>query len=117
VLFVIVADHLAEYATLKAVGFTDGSLVFIVLQQAVLLAVLGFVPGLLLSYQFYKLAAQGTLLPLQLTLGTCLVVFALTVLMCSEVSWWARVSAHDGAPVLATLPPSDSLSFVGGGSG
>jgi putative ABC transport system permease protein len=103
VLFVNVADHLAEYATLKAVGFTDGSLVFIVLQQAVLLAVLGFVPGLLLSYQFYKLAAQGTLLPLQLTLGTCLVVFALTVLMCSVSGAAAlrKVRTADPAEVFA----------------
>src|SRR5579883_121527 len=41
-----VADHLSEYATLKAIGYGDRYLLMVVFQEALILAVLGFVPGL-----------------------------------------------------------------------
>jgi putative ABC transport system permease protein len=41
ILFVNVAERLPKYATLKAIGFTDRALFSVVLQQAIILAVLG----------------------------------------------------------------------------
>ena len=40
-----VANHLPEYATLKAMGYSGNYLASVVLQQAVALAVLGFLPA------------------------------------------------------------------------
>src|SRR5262249_47541112 len=44
ILFADVSDHLPEYATLKAMGYSNRFLFGVVLQQAVILAALGFVP-------------------------------------------------------------------------
>ena len=48
ILFADVSDHLAEYATLKAMGYPNRYLFGVVFQEAVILAVLGFIPGLLI---------------------------------------------------------------------
>ena len=83
ILFADVCDHAAEYATLKAIGYSNGFLSRVVLQQALALAVLGFVPGLLISMWLYGAASTATRLPLQLTAIQALAVFGLTLLMCS----------------------------------
>ena len=40
-----VADHLPEYATLKAIGYPNRYLSLVVLQESLILAAAGFVPG------------------------------------------------------------------------
>jgi putative ABC transport system permease protein len=77
-----VANHLPQYATLKAIGFSHGYLLRVVLQEALLLAVLGFVPGLLLAWGLYLVTARATLLPLEMTTARAAGVFALTIVMC-----------------------------------
>jgi len=103
VLFVNVAERLPEYATLKAVGFTDGALFGVVLQQAIILAVLGFGVGTVLSRALYAAAADATHLPMILTPATGVLVFALTLLMCSVSGAAAlrKVQAADPAEVFA----------------
>lgn len=66
VLFSDVSDHLAEYATLKAVGYPDGYLFPVVLCQAVVLAVLGYLPGMAASQEVYRLTNKATHLPMDL---------------------------------------------------
>ena len=56
ILFADVSEHIQEYATLKAMGYSDGYLFKVVLQEAAILAVLGFVPGLLVCLALYRLA-------------------------------------------------------------
>lgn len=82
ILFADVSEHLAEYATLRAMGYANRFVSGIVIQQAAILAVLGFLPGLAASAGLYSLAAGATRLPLHLTPGRALTVFALTLLMC-----------------------------------
>jgi putative ABC transport system permease protein len=77
-----VADHLSEFATLKAMGYSNAYLVGVVLQEALLLGAVGFVPGLLFSAVVYWLLSWQTGLPMVLTLGRVGLVFALTVGMC-----------------------------------
>ncbi len=77
-----VADHLAEYATLKAMGYTDGYLARVLIEEALILACLGFIPGYLLSVAVYSIAMHATLIPLSMTLVRTSQVFLLTVLMC-----------------------------------
>ena len=82
ILFTDVSDHLAEYATLKAMGYRNSFLFNVVLSEAAILAVLGFIPGLILCWRLYLLAESATHLPLMLTVPLSLKVLALTVTMC-----------------------------------
>jgi putative ABC transport system permease protein len=83
ILFADVSDHLAEYATLKAMGYSNGFVSGVVVQQAVILAVLGYLPGLAASFWLYRSAGAATRLPMHLTTERCLAVLALTVAMCA----------------------------------
>jgi putative ABC transport system permease protein len=101
ILFSDVSDHLQEYATLKAMGYTDGYLFKVVLQEAGILAVLGFLPGLLLCIGLYRLAGDATSLPIVMTWSRGVAVLALTVGMCSVSGAMAlrKVRAADPADV------------------
>jgi putative ABC transport system permease protein len=83
ILYSDVLERLPEYATLKAIGFSNGYLFRIVLQQALILSILGFIPGLLLSVGVYEIARLGTMLPIRLTVLRLLLVYFLTVVMCT----------------------------------
>jgi len=82
ILFADVSDHLAEYATLKAMGYPDRYLFGVVFQEAVLLAALGYIPGALITAALYRVAGDATNLPMQLSVPLALYVFALAVAMC-----------------------------------
>jgi putative ABC transport system permease protein len=77
-----VADHLAEYATLKAIGYPNRYLSLVVLQEALILAAAGFVPGMLVTFGVYVLLTEITGLPMRLTPGRGGLVLVLTVVMC-----------------------------------
>ena len=47
ILFNEITDQMPQYATMKAVGFSKKFLITLVMKQALLLAILGFIPGLL----------------------------------------------------------------------
>ena len=82
ILYTDVTNHLAEYATLKAMGFTDLYLLKTVLQEALLLATLGFIPGLIISVGLYDLTKDAARLPMATNLGRIIFILSLTVLMC-----------------------------------
>ncbi len=82
VLYSDVSAHLGEYATLKAIGYTNTYLLGIVFQEALLLSILGYIPGFFLSLGVYNLIAQSARLPIYMELGRAIVVFLLTALMC-----------------------------------
>jgi len=77
-----VNDHLGEYATLKAIGYTNAYLTGVVLQEALLLSVIGFIPGLLLSKLVYVVLASLTRLPLDMTFPRGATILGFTMLMC-----------------------------------
>ncbi|MEN9222097.1 MAG: ABC transporter permease DevC [Thermostichus sp. BF3_bins_97] len=82
ILYTDVSDHLAEYATLKAMGYTDGYLLGVVFQEAIFLAGLGYIPAFALAILLYDLTANATLLPVVMTLNRALLVLGLAVTMC-----------------------------------
>jgi len=82
ILFADVSDHLAEYATLKAMGYSNRFVSGVVIQQAVILALLGYLPGLAISMWLYKNAAEATQLPIVMTPERGVTVLLLTILMC-----------------------------------
>jgi len=83
ILYSDVSDHLPEYATLKAMGYTDGYLLRVLFQEALFLAILGFIPGLILSIGLYQLAYSATMLPLFMKLERAISVWILTLIMCT----------------------------------
>lgn len=83
ILYSDVSDHLPEYATLKAMGYGDRYLLGILMQEALLLAVLGYIPGFLLAIGLYQIAYAATLLPIAMKLERTVLVLVLTIVMCS----------------------------------
>ncbi|MBN3897803.1 MAG: ABC transporter permease DevC [Nostoc sp.] len=82
ILYTEVADHLAEYATLKAIGYTQNYLLTVILQEALLLAVLGYFPGIVFALFMYKSAREATLLPVFMSFDRAVMVLFLTMMMC-----------------------------------
>ncbi|MEM8639169.1 MAG: ABC transporter permease DevC [Cyanobacteria bacterium P01_G01_bin.54] len=74
--------HLQEYATFKAMGYHNRYLLGVIFEEAIILAVLGFLPGATLPIGLYHLAAQATALPIRMTASRAVMVFLLTLLMC-----------------------------------
>jgi putative ABC transport system permease protein len=82
VLFTDVSNHLPHYATLKAIGYSDGYLRAIVLHESLILSVLGYLPGAALAWLLYAFTVKATNLPLQMSVGRGAVIVGLTVVMC-----------------------------------
>ncbi len=83
ILFADVSEHLRQYGTLRAMGYKNSFVSGIVLQQAAILAVLGYLPGVAIVYWLYGKAAEATNLPLYLTQERALTVFLMTLAMCA----------------------------------
>ncbi|MGB7412752.1 MAG: ABC transporter permease DevC [Thermosynechococcaceae cyanobacterium] len=98
VLYSDVIEHLPEYATLKAMGFADGALLRVVLQEAMILAVLGFVPGCIASVGVYSLLSSLTKIPLTLRPDVMVQVFVLTVIMCMAAGGIATQKLRQADP-------------------
>jgi putative ABC transport system permease protein len=81
ILYTDVSDHLAEYATLKAMGYGNLYLAQVVIQEAFVLSILGFIPGLGISFFLYNLTKNATLLPLYIW-DKAIPVMLLTMVMC-----------------------------------
>jgi putative ABC transport system permease protein len=82
ILYTEVANHLAQYATLTAMGHPHRFLLGIVAGAAMILSVLGYVPGFLLSLTLYRLTERVTFLPMIFGVAKPLLVFGLTIVMC-----------------------------------
>ena len=82
ILFGDVMNSLPQYATLKAMGYTDRYVIAVVIQQSAILAFVGFIPGVLTSMGLYWLLATVTKLSVFMTTTRALQVLLLTFLMC-----------------------------------
>lgn len=82
ILFGDVMNSLPQYATLKAMGYTDVYVISVVIQQSAILALVGFVPGVLSSMGLYWLLATVTKLSVFMTIERALQVLVLTFVMC-----------------------------------
>ena len=82
ILFADVQTHLSEYATLKAMGYSQGYLRGLIFKEAVILSVLGFLPALGVAELLYGQAEAATQLPMAMTIERAVSVFVMSVLMC-----------------------------------
>jgi putative ABC transport system permease protein len=94
-----VNSHLKEYATFKAMGYSNSYLLGIVFEEALILAIAGFIPGLLISLGLYQIVALGTNLPVAMTVLTATQVIVSTLTMCtiSGIVATSKVQAADPA--------------------
>jgi putative ABC transport system permease protein len=100
VLYSDVSDHLSEYATLKAIGYSNRSLLLVIFQEAIFLAVLGYIPGFIATLGMYQLLTTLTKLELIMTVALALNVFILTLAMC-------LISAAIASNKLRAADPAD----------
>jgi putative ABC transport system permease protein len=82
IMFTDLSDFLPQYATLKAIGYTNRFMVMVALQQALFYALLAFWPAWLVGIAIFAAVGEAALLPMRMTLGLTLAGLALTVGMC-----------------------------------
>ncbi|HEY9669889.1 MAG TPA: ABC transporter permease [Waterburya sp.] len=82
ILYSSVTDHLKEFGTLKAMGASDWTVYSVIIEQAVWMAVMGYIPSMALCYGVatWTYATQGILI--LITPVSSSVIFALTITMC-----------------------------------
>lgn len=99
ILYADIADHLPEFATLKAMGYANRYFVGVVLQEALLLSLLGFVPGIAVGQLICDLVAELTGLLVSIHWGIAVTVLLLSIAMClvSGFLTMRRVMALDPA--------------------
>lgn len=98
ILFSDIANHLREYATLKAMGYSNLHLARVVMGAALILAVFGFLPGAAASSALYGLVGGATFLPLGMTAERGLAVFAMIFGMCAVAGLLAMRKLRDADP-------------------
>ena len=82
ILYSNISTHIVQFATLKAMGFRNKYLLNVVFQQAVILAILGYIPGFAISLGLYDIAKNATKLPIVMDLNKGLLVFISVIVMC-----------------------------------
>ncbi len=95
-------DHLNEFATLRALGSSSGYIHKVILAQAGLSAVIGYVLGMMIALAVVVLSTH-TALPIIMTPGLAVSLFLLTLFMCaiSAVSAIMKVTKIDPAMVFS----------------
>jgi putative ABC transport system permease protein len=101
VIYTDLSDQLPQYATLKGMGYETGYLVRVVIEQAALSGLAGYLPAWLLCLVVYRVIGALALLPLTMTWQLTLLSLGLTLVMCviSALLAIRRVIAADPAEV------------------
>ncbi len=60
IIFTDISDHMAEFATLKAMGYSPFYFWKLIVSQSFYLTMLGFVPAIALSFGLYQLLTETT---------------------------------------------------------
>ncbi len=95
-------DHLSEFATLRALGSSSGYIHQVILAQAGISAVIGYLLGISIALCIL-VASKNTALPMVMTPGLAFWLFTLTVGMCaiSALSAIVKVTKIDPATVFS----------------
>jgi putative ABC transport system permease protein len=98
ILFTDINHHLPQYATMKAIGFTQSFLTTLVMKEAILLGLLGFVPGFLVSYVLFVFSCNMTRLPVSMNESRFLVVLLIDLFVCAASALIATRRLNDADP-------------------
>ena len=98
-----VLDHTVEYATFKAMGYTNRFLGGVIFEESLILAVVGYGPGFFCGVTVYSILRAMTALPVHMTWWRGVWVFLLTLGLCiiSGVLAARKVRKADPAEVFA----------------
>ncbi len=82
ILYASVSDHLKEFGTLKAMGASNWVIYRVITEQALWMAILGYIPSVLACWALghWTMAAKGIMI--LITPTTAVTVFGITVVMC-----------------------------------
>ena len=98
ILYSDVSDHLPEYATLMAMGYRLAGLLGVVAREALILAMLGYLPAYLAGQGLYALVRSGTRLPVAMDPQRALLVFGMILVMCMGSAAFAMRRLADADP-------------------
>lgn len=100
ILYSSVSDHIKEFGTLKAMGASDQELYAVIVEQAIWMAVLGYIPGMLLCLGLSGWVASKGIIIL-ITPWSALGVLGVTIFMCVGSGFFAiqKVTRIDPAIV------------------
>ncbi len=93
-----ITRQLPQFATLKAIGYSDRYLDAIVLIESFLIMAVAFVPALGAALAVYALVRSETLLPLSLTAAELGSVFAITLVMAAASAFLSLGSLRRADP-------------------
>jgi putative ABC transport system permease protein len=101
ILYTDVSDHLPEYATLKAMGYPDSYFSKLVLNESIILSLLGYPPGILISWGIYWYTSLATGWDMSMTWQKVIGVYLLTLFICciSGVLAMRRLKKADPAEI------------------
>jgi len=101
IIYTDLAEQQPQYATMKAMGYRTSYLIRVVLEQALLSALTGWIPASLIAILLFRILGEMALLPLHMTVELAVVSFLLTLGMCliSAVLAVRRVILADPAEV------------------
>lgn len=100
ILYSSVSDHIKEFGTLKAMGASDRELYAVIVEQAIWMAVLGYIPGILVCLGLSTWVASKGIIIL-ITPWSALGILGITVVMCVGSAFFAiqKVTRIDPAIV------------------
>jgi len=82
VIYSDIADHMPEFATLKAMGYPTGYFIRLIMAESLLLSLIGFLPGTVVSRALYAWLAGKTGLHMLMSLECIVFVLIATIAMC-----------------------------------
>jgi putative ABC transport system permease protein len=82
ILYSSVSDHIREFGTLKAMGASAGMIYRVIIEQALWMAILGYLPAMMICLALARWINwnQGTLL--LITPTSAIAIFVITIIMC-----------------------------------
>ena len=98
-----ISNRLREFATMKAMGYTEGSIYRVGITQGLIYSLLGYFPSLLLSILLYRVLRELSGFPVIMDLERALFVFALSLGMCAIAAALSlgRIKRADPADLFA----------------
>lgn len=82
ILFTDVSNNLPQYATLKAMGYSNSYLRSVVVEESIILSGVGYLFGTIIATGLYALGRWATKLPMAITPDRSVLIFLLTLSMC-----------------------------------
>ncbi len=98
ILYSDVSDHLPEYATLMAMGYSLLTLLGVVAREGLLLAIFGYVPAYVAGQVLYGVIHAATKLPVSMAGDRAMTVFLMILVMCMGSAAMAMRKLGDADP-------------------